>query len=445
MTASLLVSNHLNNLSKIQSLFQKVFKVSVLTVLLLFPGYRLAAQISPLQINGTYTVAAETTLEVLDLTLQSGAVLYVYGTLIVHGDLTMVNNAPQLITGPEARIIVDGNAIIANKVNINLSCYFIVTGNFTISGGGNTDINIDDASIYVFGTFDAGSTSLEICADYDNNTENYDPEICHVGNQTAYEDNVDDEIIPPEIIEIIDPCSLKPTAKISGDAVICDDGSTATISVNLSGTAPWEITTQRNGGESITVTNINMNPYVFYVSQAGVYTVSAVSDANCTGTASGSATVTLHQFNMMVSDQTAVASGEHCPEFLGPFNASNGAYNPGVTEVVFKAVKESSATGSWTFDFEIDETGDVEVYELAVSGNTSAINYTGDDAGGTLNAGDNTEVTFIFQVINVPGTSLDVGFTISGGNDGTCSETGTSADNTINHMINAMPAIGNIE
>ena len=78
----------------------------------------------------------------------------------------MVNNAPELITGPEARIIVNGNAIIANKVNINLSCYFIVAKNFTISGGGNTDINIDDASIYVFGTLD-GKTGL-ICADYDD-------------------------------------------------------------------------------------------------------------------------------------------------------------------------------------------------------------------------------------------------------------------------------------
>ena len=61
------------------------------------------------------------------------------------------------------------------------------------------------------------------------------------------------------------------------------------------------------------------------------------------------------------------------------------------------------------------------------------------------NAGDNTKVTFTFQVINVPGTSLDVGFTVSGGNDGTCSETGTSTDNTVDHIINAMPAIGNIE
>ena len=336
-----------------------MFTVFVLTVLLLFPEYSLAAQISDLTIDSTYTVAAETTLEVLDLTLQSRAELYVYGTLIVHGDLTMVNNDPELITGTEARIIVNGNAIIANKVNINLSCYFIVAKNFTISGGGNTDINIDDASIYVFGTVDR-KTGLNKCNVYDGLTEDNN-EICHVGSQTAFENNID--IIPPEIIELVNPCSVKPTATVTGDATICDNGSTTPVTVQFTGTSSWEITTQRNGGDDITVTNIDVNPYVFDVSEAGIYTVSAVSDANCTGTVTGSANITLHQFNMKVSDQTVVASGEHCPEFLGPFNASNGAYNPGVTEVVFKAVKELSATGSWTFDFEIDETGDVEVYD----------------------------------------------------------------------------------
>jgi hypothetical protein len=236
-----------------------------------------------------------------------------------------------------------------------------------------------------------------------------------------------------------------PTATISGNATICDDGSTTAITVDFTGTSPWNITTQRNGGDVVTETNISVNPYTFEVSEAGVYTVTDVSDANCTGSASGSATINLGEFNMAVSDETTIASGEHCPEFLGPFNASNGAYNPGITMVAFKAVKELSATSSWTFDFEIDETGDVEVYDLTLSGNNSALNYTGDDAGGPLNAGDNTAVTFTYQIVNVPGTSLDVEFTVSGGNDGNCDETGTSTDNTINHIINAMPAIGNIE
>jgi len=172
--------------------------------------------------------------------------------------------------------------------------------------------------------------------------------------------------------------------------------------------------------------------------------VSSVSDTNCIGTASGSVTVTVNKLNMVVSDATSVASGEHCPEFGGPFNPDNSDYNSGVTEVIFKVTKDESTTNDWTFDFVIDETEDVEVYDLVISGNNSAISYTGDDAAGSIGATDNTEVTFTFQILNVPGTALDVDFSISNGNDGNCNETGTSTDNNAIHTINAMPVIGNI-
>lgn len=83
-----------------------------------------------------------------------------------------------------------------------------------------------------------------------------------------------------------------PVATISGNAAICNGAST-TLSVDFTGTGPWEITTQRNGTEPVTVTNISVNPYTFDVSAAGTYTISAFNDAVCTGTASGSAVVTV--------------------------------------------------------------------------------------------------------------------------------------------------------
>lgn len=149
------------------------------------------------------------------------------------------------------------------------------------------------------------------------------------------------------------------------------------------------------------------------------------------------------EWNMAVADVSSTISGNHCPEFLPPFNANCEAYNPGTTEVIFKVTKELSSTSTWNFDFSINGIN-VTVYDLALAGNSSMpVISSGDDTAGTLNAGDNTEITFTYRIYNVPGTSLDVVFEVSGGSDGMCGETGLTDDNNITHIINLMPTVGN--
>lgn len=79
-----------------------------------------------------------------------------------------------------------------------------------------------------------------------------------------------------------------PTATVSGDAVICD-GETSTISVALTGTAPWSIT----WSDGLVQEGIVSSPATREVSPAydTTYSVTAVSDALWTGTATGSATI----------------------------------------------------------------------------------------------------------------------------------------------------------
>ncbi|MCK4694764.1 MAG: hypothetical protein KAT74_03330, partial [Candidatus Cloacimonetes bacterium] len=85
-----------------------------------------------------------------------------------------------------------------------------------------------------------------------------------------------------------------PTATISGDAAICDDGSEAIITVNLTGTAPWEITYQIDGANDSTITNINSSPYKFNTLIPGQYSISQVSDTFCTGNSFGLVTLTVN-------------------------------------------------------------------------------------------------------------------------------------------------------
>lgn len=74
-----------------------------------------------------------------------------------------------------------------------------------------------------------------------------------------------------------------PTSTLSGSQTVCA-GAPANISVTLTGTGPWNIT-WTNGTANNNVNGINTNPYVITVNPTvtATYTVTALSDAICTG------------------------------------------------------------------------------------------------------------------------------------------------------------------
>jgi hypothetical protein len=75
-----------------------------------------------------------------------------------------------------------------------------------------------------------------------------------------------------------------PTSSLSGSQTVCA-GAPANISVTLTGTGPWNIT-WTNGTANNNVNGINTNPYVITVNPVvtATYTITALSDAVCTGT-----------------------------------------------------------------------------------------------------------------------------------------------------------------
>ncbi len=86
-----------------------------------------------------------------------------------------------------------------------------------------------------------------------------------------------------------------PTATLSGSDAICQGGN-GQVTVSFTGVGPWSISYDNGAGNVQTLNGITQNPYTLVVSPSATATfcLTDMEDANCTGTASGCATVTVN-------------------------------------------------------------------------------------------------------------------------------------------------------
>jgi hypothetical protein len=144
-----------------------------------------------------------------------------------------------------------------------------------------------------------------------------------------------------------------PTATVSGTTAICSN-STTTIQAALAGPSPWYITWS-DGATQNGLTNSPATRTVSPISTT-TYTVTVVSNANCTGSSSGSAVVTVNPLpTATVSGTTTVCPGNSANiqaalTGTGPWNitwldgATNYTQNGVATSPAQRTVSPSSTT-----------------------------------------------------------------------------------------------------
>lgn len=111
-----------------------------------------------------------------------------------------------------------------------------------------------------------------------------------------------------------------PTASMSGGGSICA-GAYSAINVNFTGTAPWSFT-YSDGSVNNTISGVTSSPYIINTGTAGNYSLVSVSDANCIGTVSGAAVVTV-QPNITVSGVNSACNASST-DYTVTFTISGG-------------------------------------------------------------------------------------------------------------------------
>jgi len=202
------------------------------------------------------------------------------GTMVVNvsvtdGSTTCSNNATKNVT-------VNANTLAANAGNDDTVC---------LGGAANLDGTATGGSgTYTFAwTVQSGpNTSGAQFNDATLEDPVFTPTLAGV---YVLRFTVDDGVVAPVFDEVQITVNALPTATVSGDATICAGAST-TISATLTGTGPWNLT----WSDGFVQNGVASSPATRSVSPAAttVYTVTSVSDANCTGTSSGNATVTVN-------------------------------------------------------------------------------------------------------------------------------------------------------
>ena len=86
--------------------------------------------------------------------------------------------------------------------------------------------------------------------------------------------------------------NVLPTATVSGGSIVCAGIPPVPVSFALTGNGPWVLV--YSDGTSTTTINTAVTPYVIASPTTGNYTVTSISDINCTGTSTGTAIVVIN-------------------------------------------------------------------------------------------------------------------------------------------------------
>ncbi|MCB7480120.1 T9SS type A sorting domain-containing protein [Christiangramia sediminis] len=193
------------------------------------------------QLSHSITIERDSVVQINNLNIGQTGEIIVLGTLVVNGNINMDNNGSYFGMGDSARVIIFGDFIASNKVDVSISSYLIIHGSFNKSGSeGQGSLDVENGNIYIYGDVD-GWPNFGDC----DEEESYSgtPEesgTCDYGSEDDLANNPD---IPDELLELNNCYDL---SNISNQ-IVCE-GASATFSIpEINGVNyQWQLKFQNN-------------------------------------------------------------------------------------------------------------------------------------------------------------------------------------------------------
>lgn len=184
-----------------------------------------------------------------------------------------------------------------------------------------------------------------------------------------------------------------PTAIISGGGVICPS-TTTDITVDFTGTGPFDFQYLINGVSQGFV-NTALNPFILNTDIEGEYTLSDLSDANCTGTTAGTTTI------------------EVLDEPVATINGGGSICDGEVATIEI----DMEGPGPYTFEYAIEGLGQGEiisgddpyVFETSTLGSYTLLSFSTSSCDGAVNGFVMVEATPIPEAVISGGGGICLG------------------------------------
>lgn len=201
-------------------------------------------------------------------------------------------------------------------------------------------------------------------------------------------------------------CSCLATAELTGGGSFCPGGSTS-MTVTFGGTGPWDFTYAIDGTSQTPVTAQTTSPYTFTTNTTGAYTLVSVTDVNCTGSVSGSATA-----SQTLPTATITGGGATC--IGGTVNLNFAFTGTGPWDFVY--------TDGTTVSGTITSTLSSKVIAVSTAGTYSLTSVSDASCSGTVSGG----ATVIVNALPTIGSTVSPSATVCAGTSVTLAGTGAA-------------------
>lgn len=346
----------------------------------------------------------------ITLTANPGSDAQVSDQMVLSLTKTPVANA-----GLDATVC-EGSTVQLNGVAENYSGIL-----WTTSGNGTFDNPLSLNAIYTPGTEDISIRNVTLTLSATGNTP------CGEAN-----DAINLQINP------------LPTATLNGNATVCA-GETVTLTINLTGTAPWSITS--GNGEILTA---EATPYLWQVNPENTsnYFITSVTDANgCNNSGSGTTTITVNPLpTSEISGTASVCEGTETPiainlTGMAPWSVSlNDGQNLTITDTPYSFVVTPESSANYTIIEVTDanschNTGTGEAAITILSIPVIPVQPVSPDSVDSYQV-----LSTIFTIEEIPGTN-SYDWQLQPENAGTISGNGTTATVTWNANFRGIASV----